>query len=124
MTNYAGVRFSTRPDQWSYALAAKLPPVAQSKATQAVIRIKAKVHKGLLGFAVVDTANVSNIVVEATANSDAILQTIDVAVPDLSKVGSLVIRNASPDGPSEGTVYSVEVYAVSLPDSPMLRRIS
>ncbi len=105
-----GLHFRTLAQRWSYALLADLP-TPPKMTTKAIVRIKIRVDKGLLGFATASVDNHSTIVTEVAANSSTALQTIDLNVPDLSKVGYFIIRNRSSLGASEGTVYSIEVYS-------------
>ncbi|SEC60069.1 Glycosyl transferases group 1 [Rhizobiales bacterium GAS191] len=103
-----GLDIMTSPQQWAYSL--RSSALADGAFTgAAVIRVELQVSSGRVGIGVTQRDNVSNFLVEFSANPSASVRGVDIPI-DLGAIGALIIRNQSGSGASEATIRSIKVF--------------
>ena len=70
--------------------------------------------EGAVGVAVAAANDLSTLIREVTVNAKPGQQEIDVAIPDLSAAGSIIVRNTSPRGSSHVTLMETGVHRPDL----------
>jgi hypothetical protein len=104
------IELRTAPQRWAYSAFVLLPrDLPQGKL---VLRVHLRVLRGQVG--VLATAKLSaQPMVESSAGPTATPRDVDLAIPDSTGVGSLIIRNRAPFGPSFVQVSGIEVFRAS-----------
>jgi hypothetical protein len=104
------VHVTTSPEQWAYA--AQLPLGNMKWGGGTILRIRARVTDGQVGFGVL-SANERAFVVEQIVNPSMEFVDVDLPISDSSRVGSFVLRNSAPGQiPSKVTLQSMELWRV------------
>ncbi len=105
----------TGDTQWSYA--ASFPPLPDIDLDTAVnIRLTVEVTAGTIGVGCLDAAG-SAFIDQTLVPVTQAPTVVDLVVTTPREVGALVVRNGSPDGPSEARISNVQCYGVDDSDS-------
>ena len=105
-----GLRLVTATPQWAYSLSGQVLQYQQSPNGPIVVRTRVRVSKGALGISVSAKSDISKLIKEIFVHASEELQTADLDIPIANDAGSLIFRNASPNGASRAVIESVDVY--------------
>jgi len=105
-----GLRLVTATPQWAYSLMRPLMRAPRSVGVPVVVKAQLRVTDGAIGVLVSAVGNISDSIREIIVKPSEESQVIDMEIPDASKVGMLIFRNASPGGASQAIIQAIEVY--------------
>jgi hypothetical protein len=105
-----GLRLVTATPQWAYSLMRPLMRAPRSVGVPVVVKAQLRVTDGAIGVLVSAVGNISDSIREIIVKPSEESQVIDIEIPDASKVGMLIFRNASPGGASQAIIQAIEVY--------------
>jgi FkbM family methyltransferase len=116
----------TASEQWAYALTMARAPESRPTDGPAVIRVRLQVTAGSIGVGCLNedaSAFLDEVLVAARPAPDPV--DVDLLLMSARTAGALVLRNASPSGPSEATLLDVSCMRLELDgDAPRVPGLS
>lgn len=99
-TERGSLEITTAPQQWMYTAVIRLGTVGAERADQRVrVTLEVEVEQGAVQVGILNRDE-SDFPVAMVLTAEPGWQTVSLVTPELQYAGPLVIRNASPDGPS------------------------
>jgi len=103
---------STPPDQWAYAaIFQRTQTPSDPPSEPLVVQILTQVTAGAIGLGCLNTSETAFIDEEVVGPAEAPVA-IELVVPHRDVVGPLIVRNSSPDGPSEARILEISCFAL------------
>ncbi len=107
---------TTPPQQWAYAATAPLPP-ADTPRGSGVVCVRLQVDEGKLGVGVYAHGDNAQMLAERPVEATGGSTDVELALPDLTRAGSIVLRSWSPNGESvKARISSIELRRPRLPE--------
>ena len=103
-----GLRLVTATPQWTYSLMRRLL-APRSVSGPVVVKAQLRVTEGAIGILVSVVGDISDSIREIIVKPSEESQVIDIEIPDASKAGTLIFRNASPGGASQAIIQAIKV---------------
>ena len=105
-----GLRLVTAAPQWAYSLIRSLLWAPRSVSGPVVVKAHLRVTDGAIGILVSAAGDISDSIREIIVKPSEETQVIDVEIPEASKAGMLIFRNASASGASQAIIQAIKVY--------------
>jgi hypothetical protein len=106
--NKSELSFRTVNEFWYYAVTSSVT-LPKGAAGPGEMRVNARITKGTVTFAAGEQ-NQSKLIEGIAVNASTEPVSVVLPIPDLARVGSVVILNSSKEGASEGSVFSIEFH--------------